>query len=363
MNRKINKSVVAVLFSDGHLSKETVEQNHSIHRQIATFARDMGLDCVIDLGDDFESRKAQPLDILDGYNQQLYIFNEIGVTKISIPGNHDKVDYESTKSYLDIFRHYPNFKLIREYSCIDLIKEWNILIHLIPYFKEDTVYLNYLTEAIDRVDNSAKGVKHILCTHIAVNGVNNNDGSEVNNTLNQSVFRKFDKVFVGHYHNRSQVGENIFYIGSTAPKNYGEDNQKGICVLYDDLSHEYIPLQFKNYHVVKIDVDSCTAKDFDKIIAKHSDVNGYVRFEFTGTKDKLEALDQNFFKTKGFDVKIKHPDIVEGVKKAEREEFVNYNASSILDEFKNVFCVENNIEDVETGIKYLQEIIKQNGKQ
>lgn len=355
--------MVTIFFSDGHLSKDTIEQNLSIHRQIGEFAKENGLDTVYDGGDDFESRKAQPLDILDGYAQQLEIFNELSVTKRAFPGNHDKPDYESEKSYLDIFRHFPGLDLIREHK-VCLHKDFqgkNIYIHCIPYFKEDTVYVDYLEKAIEFVDECPNS-KHILFTHIAVDGVINNDGSEVSNPLKSAMFTKFDKVFVGHYHNRSQVGDNIFYIGSTAPKNYGETNEKGFCILYEDLSHEYVNLDFKPYHVIRVDINEHNTESLTKLSSQYADMDGFVRFEFFGDEEKLKALDQNLFKSQGIDVKIKNPEIEVGIEQAEKGEFVNYDPSSLLKEFEEIFCAENGIEDVDMGINYLNKIIEQNGQ-
>jgi DNA repair exonuclease SbcCD nuclease subunit len=64
---------------------------------------------------------------------------------------------------------------------------------------------------------------NIMVTHIGFDGVVNNDGSEVESVLKPNKFSRFTRVLVGHYHNASKLGENVYYTGSVYQNNFGED--------------------------------------------------------------------------------------------------------------------------------------------
>lgn len=344
------KQPIGVLFADPHLHKGNIEQVTSLFKQADDLAVELDIRMYI-MGDVFESRKAQPLDVLNAFGD---ILRATKSEKIAIPGNHDKVDYESEDSYLDEFQHHPNFILVKD---VLHVMHAPICIHLIPYFKEETTYAKYLDKILTKVKKKPALIeKHILLTHIGVKGVKNNDGTEVENDLTRDKFKPFHKVFVGHYHNQSQVGKNIYYIGSTAPKNFGEDNEKGITLLFDDGSHEFIQLEFKEYYTIKIDIDKTSDDKIDNLLTKWQDSEDNIRFQFFGSKSKLDVLNVNRFKAKGIDVKLKRPDVDEGIVSAQKQEFIAFNKTSIQKEFDK-FCKHNKLKDIKLGKKYLEKVL------
>ena len=109
----------------------------------------------------------------------------------------------------------------------------------------------------------------ILCGHHAVNGATLNAfwqtksevGVEYDNDmvmLDPSVFKAWDQVFLGHYHNAQKL-EHVEYIGSPLQLSFGEAFQQKHILIYDleTQEREYIINEFspKHYIIPMEDVD------------------------------------------------------------------------------------------------------------
>ena len=356
---KKDSQPIALIYTDTHLSNDNLEQNKNIHQQILEIAVKYNFTSVFCLGDDFESRKSQTLPVLQAYQDVLDMFKEYGITKVIIPGNHCKMSLISEDSYLDIFRTHSAMKLYRSYQYFvwkHTGDGYSIIFHVIPYFLEEEKYFEYLQQAIDKIEeNEKEGIKskNILLTHIAINGVKNNDGSEVKNFLDKDIFNCFDLVLCGHYHARSKIGQKINYIGSVAPKNFGEDAEKGVCILYDDLHLEYIKLDFPEFKTIKVNIDNENSESLDKLLKQHLNSKDHIRFSFSGDSAKLDALDQNKFKAHGISVEIKKGEIERGIELVTKGEIISFNKSNIVEEFEK-FCAKEEIQNMDKGMEYLK---------
>ena len=182
-----------------------------------------------------------------------------------ISGNHDKTNYDSKESFLDQFQYHPALKLNGLLGGIPF-RNSNIFLHFIPFFSND-LWIEKFEELIVREEilSTSTSIRHILCSHIAVQGSQNNDGTIVESNIKHTMFKDFYKVFLGHYHNQQRIN-NIFHLPSLQQNNFGEDEDKGFTVLYDDGSHELIKSNFKPYRKIKIDVDKASKKEINEVI-------------------------------------------------------------------------------------------------
>jgi exonuclease SbcD len=344
------KKPLGVFVTDTHLSDKTIAVNKAVWRQADALATKLNVK-LFHAGDVFNSRKSQTLSVLTAFSE---ILDSLENVVELIPGNHDKVDYRSHDSYLDAFKHHPKLRVYRIYGGVP-VDNGQTVIHMLPYFLEDDKYVDVLNDLLhDEVKSWSE--KNVLLTHVAVNGVKNNDASVVDNNIKADMFKRFDKVLVGHYHNRSVVQKKVVYFGSAFQANFGEDVQKGAAVLYDDMSIEYEQFTFPKYIVEKIDVDKLTTEQIDEMHQEHADSDDFVRFKFTGSEEKLKALDTERFKKDGIDVAIVHADIETAISDASNQELLQYNASSLKEEFSE-FCKLNEL-DEKKGLKYLTEHLK-----
>lgn len=341
------KKPIVLLFTDTHLMASTKAINESIFNQAIQLAKELKITKIFHLGDWVESRKALPLDILEELGGLITLFKYEELEVITIPGNHCKVNYLSESSYLDEFRFHPNFTLFRNYG---IIEEDNTIFHFIPYFDEKTTYLSYLQKVIIQ-----KNKINILLTHVAINGVHNNDFQTVENEIGVNLFKQFDKVFVGHYHCSEQVGKNIYYIGSAYQAIFAEDDQKGFTIIYDDGSHEFIQSKFPKYITVKININNTSPQELDVLCQNYSNSEDNIRFEFSGTIEKLRAIDYSKIKSLGIDVKTKLPNVREGIILAQKDEFVAFNKTTLKSEFDKF--IELNKLKGEKGKQYLEKML------
>lgn len=358
----MDKKSIGIISSDWHLDKENIEVKKNLILQQLDLADKLNIDTLYMLGDVFEDRKAQPLINLDGFGEILDLVEKRGKRLKAISGNHDKVSYLSEKSYLNQFRFHHNFDLYSSYFCEN--QGLPIMFHFIPYFDEKSgLYLKYLEKAVEKINNYKNNVKksslsikekkdceykNILLTHISIDGVHNNDKNVVQNEIKQELFKAFDLVLVGHYHDRSEVGKNIKYIGSINQANFGEDEDKGCVILYNDLSLEYVNLEFKKFKKININLKERSFKEIDEILKKYSNSGDKIRFEFIGNKEELRSLDDNKFKKVGIDVKKKQLEIEEGIFSAAQNQFVSFTKTDILKEFDN-FCEIKEIKNNKYG--------------
>lgn len=348
------KKPLTIISTDWHLSKNNIDQVKDLVRQKIELAHKLGIKKIISGGDIFNSRKAQEQSVLNAFGEILDEIEDADLKLWSIVGNHDKVDLDNESSYLTEFKHHPGFILIEYYGALYFGEnEDRTSFTLLSFFKDEK-YKTYLSEIIE---NSPKYKNHFLVSHQAVTGVRNNDGSLVENNLKLSDFQKFDTVFMGHYHNRSKVG-NVRYIGSLCQNNFGEDTEKGFIVVYDDGSYEFVQSKFKKFEKIIFDLDKTSVKEFKHQIQsiRHQINDSNIRIELTGGDEKLSSVNFDDVKEMGFDVKLKRKDIEAHIEVAEEGGKLEFNTESILKEFDS-FCDQEEIKDKEIGFKYLTKIL------
>ena len=350
----MTKQPLTVFSTDWHIKDDNVEEIVDLIRQQCELAKKLGVKMLICLGDVFNSRKSQTLLCLNTFGRILDIIQENGLILYCIPGNHDKTDYESEESFLDSFQHHPNLFLIRLAAGVPF-KEHNLFLHLIPFFKEE-IWLNKYQDLKDYLGKFNKDEIHILCSHIAVVGSRNNDGTRIDNGISPTIFKAFDSVLLGHYHDMQQPAKNIFHLPSIQQNNFGENSEKGFTVLYSDGSHELVKSKFKEYIKVKIDVDKVSKKELNDLVTEYSDKtkDNYVRFILEGTEDKIKSLNKDVLQSSGIDIKTVNKEIENVSVDFDTVEIKKYTKDDLLDEFQ-MFCEEYD-KDCEEGIKYLNTI-------
>ncbi len=332
----MTKPVTAII-TDTHLSKDNTEVILDVFKQFFALCVSLGLKEVIHMGDWFTNRVGQGLSVLRTMVAILNMAEEQGISIISIAGNHDKTNLDDEASYLDIYTRYSSLRLMRE-ECV--MEKGGKLWCFLPYFRENGTYPERLRRLHKSVTASSKDA--YLFTHIAVNGVKNNDGSRVENELKYKHFGDFTKVFVGHYHNKTRIGKNIYYIGSARPMNYGEDNEKGFTVLYSDGTHEQHAAKFKKYIKVHVDANTVTKQELSKLLSEHQGQSDYIRFVFSGSTENLHKIDENMFKGVGIDVKKEDEHLLRSMEAASEGKMIEFTYKTIKQNFFE-YCSKNDI--------------------
>lgn len=330
---KKNKGILLV--NDLHLNKDNTILIEYIVQQIIDVCFNNGINVIFWGGDIFTNRPGQHLSVLKCFSEILLKLEGNNIQSYAIPGNHDKVDYESEDSYLDIFDSY-NFKVFRNFSKIE-INGRNFV--FAPFFREN-LWSELLKENKKMVDSET-----IMITHIGVNGVRNNDGTIVDSGVPTVLLNKFKKVLVGHYHNASSLNTNIFYTGSCYQNNFGEKiKDKGFTIIEENGDLTFIPSVFPRYIKKKFSLDDINNGDFfDFIENNKKNKSDFIRLIFNGKKGDFIKIPFEELTQKGFDVKFESVEQLESMKYGENEKEIIFQTKSSLKKDFIKFCSENNI--------------------
>lgn len=300
---KNRKNIVGVLITDTHKKQNNLELVKSVFKQCRDFCLDNDVKNVFHLGDWFTERSKQSLECLLSTDECIKMFTDHGIKLYAIQGNHDKTDQTSELGYVSLYNSVgnKNFTLVEDHGIVELC---GLSIHLLPYFKEHQ-YLQNLLGLIESDDSSGK---KILLTHQSINGVRNNDGTLVNGDLSLDIFKQYNKVFVGHYHDEQKYN-NIHYIGSAYQANFGESYEdKGFTVLYDDLTTKKINTKFPKYIHHKVEVSDIEyIEDINQMYS--SDNNDFVRVTLIGQKDDIKNFDKSKLSINNIEVRTQHTDL------------------------------------------------------
>ena len=340
------KKIVAVSITDTHLKETNIEVNKSVWRQTIDICSKNKCP-LLHFGDIFDKRKGIPDYLIQAFNEILDYAREKDVNIVAIKGNHDCTDYAGEISLLLAFKNHQSFNLIEDFGRVRLTPDFSF--HLIPFYRESDTYEKYLQQCIEQNDFSSK--INYLGTHVAIDKAQNNDGSLVDG-LKHDLFDKFDKVFIGHYHDANNINDKFIYTGSSIQHNFGESPEKGCIAYFEDGDFDLIELDFPRFKKYEINVEDLTPKDIVALEKEISKSNDNIRIVLTGDKNKVKSFDKSILENLGVDCKPKYDE----VRKSDVEqEFTPHSNSSIKQDFE-LFC-QNNIYDVNKGLKYLNKVI------
>jgi len=337
------------VITDTHLKDSNCELVESIFHQVGAICKNRGVQELLHAGDWFTSRQGQSQKVLLTTKRIInFLRSDYDLSIVIIPGNHDKADVESEDSFLDVF-HSMDFQVVRKNTTI---KSTLYNIAMIPYFKESG---DKYAENLRAVQIANKGKKTILITHIAVNGVKNNDGSKVESGVDNKAFSSFDKVLVGHYHDQSLVGDNIYYIGSAYQANFGENEDKGLTIINDYGDIEFIKLEFPKYVKYIIDAKDLSIKEINSLISeKTNNSQNNIRVVIKGEEKDVKSIDKTLLINGGISIV---QDIVSNFADVDQrdEDFVSFNKDLIKEEFER-FC-EIKKTDKDYGLNIIEKCI------
>ena len=324
--------VNSVIITDMHLA----ESNHAIFGKIIEAACEAALAAnlpyIFCAGDVFESRKAQTQANLLYLESCLDWIHSKGLKMVTIPGNHDKTSYQKMGSFLSVFKHHPGIHLIEKYGYIDMP---GIRYHFIPYFAEEI----YGTQEYGI--ELASGAKNILITHIAINGVKNNDGSEITNGVGTNFFAQFDYVLIGHYHNFQMIGEKIIYMGSTHQHNFGEDPDKGIFSVFvapnGDIQFMRDPIDgVPKYITERMDASTMKPRQIMERAKSLTDSVDRYRFAIAGNTKQIKSIDKVAIESMGIKTQF-YVDEIEEAQANVDVGFTGYTNKTIVEAWPE-FC-------------------------
>ena len=241
-----------------------------------------GITTVVDMGDTFDNRTGINFGSLawakDNYYDRL---EQMGITVHTIVGNHTAF-YKNTNEVnaVDLLlREYGNVHI---YSSPEEVKLDNLNVLFIPWINEDNSQSTF-TAIENTTSKCAMG-------HLELQGFRVNRSIVMEDGLESKLFEKFDRVFSGHYHTRSDDGK-IFYLGNPYEMYWTDVNDtRGFHIFdtetltltpvnnpyklfyniyYEDTNHKLFNATEYENKIVKVIVrKKSKPKDFEKFIDK-----------------------------------------------------------------------------------------------
>ena len=250
----------ALLINDIHVSKDNIQEFHLNWDEALDICKQHDIVEIIVGGDLWQSRSSQTLSTLMAVRQAIIKATKLGIYVTLAEGNHDKVDQESMLGYCHIFSEYPHVTVVDDYIAFECGD--NVMLYVMSYFPEDG---SFAQRVEDILKNDFDRTKHnILYIHEGINGAL---ATANDKELPSKIFKDFDSVLVGHYHDRCKIkGTNIEYIGSSRQHNFGEDEAKGYTILYTDGSYEFIENKVNiRYRVVELSPSQIDSKLLEQL--------------------------------------------------------------------------------------------------
>jgi exonuclease SbcD len=346
-----------LLLNDIHISKDNIPAFKANWQEAIDICRKMDVKEIAIGGDLFFSRAAQTLDVLLAVHDALLTAAEHGIHVTIAEGNHDKVNQENERGYCHVFDQHSNVLVCDEYVSLPLGDDCRFVLHMMGYFPEDGSFCTRL----DRLKEEALDPKRLNFLYIH-EGINGALAQPNDKELPAKIFEDFDKVFVGHYHNRTIIDKTrIEYIGSSRQHNFGEDEEKGYTVIYTDGSHEFIKNQVNTrYRVIDVAAERAGLHLMDELREIDADGRYKVKVRVHAPQAAMKSVD----KAALLDAGATKVELI-----ADDEEMLEVAASSLFEKFDShriretyeEFCREKQIDDVAIGLEYLSKIEGQCG--
>ena len=250
---------------------------------------------VLVLGDTFDRRKYVNFYALDRAKKMFFDkLEERGIRVHMLAGNHDTY-YKNTNEV-----NSPDL-LLTEYGNIDVIsKPETIVVDGIPICMMPWICPDNYQESIDHMANT----KADICMgHFEIAGFAMHRGMESYDGISKETFSKFDMVFSGHYHHKSDDGQ-IYYLGNPYELTWQDYNDtRGFhlfCLSTRKL--EFIPNNYRMFERIEYDDKDIEPIDIDLLDLAHK----YVKLVVVNKTDfyKFDKFIQKLYNKGCHEIKI-----------------------------------------------------------
>ena len=273
-----------------------------------------GITTIVDMGDTFDSRKGVDFSSLAWAKNNYYDrLEKMGCQIHTIVGNHTAY-YKNTNDVnaVDLLlREYENVKI---YSEATDIKIDNLNILLVPWINSENEKMT-----LDAIDNSKS---RCVMGHLEFKGFRIHRGFVMDQGTDVKLFDKFDRVYSGHYHTRSDDGK-VFYLGNPYEMYWNDLSDTRGFHIFDTETLEHTPIDnpykmFYNIYYEDTNHQTFDTRKYDDkivklIVRKKTDQTQFERFV-----DKL--YNSNVFELK----------IVENFQLIDNEDFEAFESENTL---------------------------------
>ena len=190
-----------------------------------------GVETVIHMGDAFDSRKSIDYQSLEWSKR--VVFNPLKKYDVHmIVGNHDTY-YKNTNEVNSPELLLQTYKNIKTYSKPTEVNIGGLDILFLPWINQENEELSFNT------------IKKTTCRcamgHLELQGFRVNRSLIMEHGLQSELFEKFERVYSGHYHTRSNDGK-VFYLGNPYEMFWTDVNDTRGFHIFDTETLEHFPI-------------------------------------------------------------------------------------------------------------------------
>ena len=298
-----------------------------------------GITTIVDMGDTFDSRKGIDFSALSWAKKNYYNrLREMGCEIYTIVGNHTAY-YKNTNEInaIDLLlREYENVKIYSEATEIKLDK-LNVL--LIPWINSEN---EKKTLKMIKKSKSPMAMGHLECKGFRIHrGYVMETGTDV------KLFDKFEKVYSGHYHTRSD-NEKLYYLGNPYEMFWNDLGDTRGFHIFDTETMEHTPVDNPYRMFYNIFYEDHNYQTFDTREYEDKIVKVIVRKK-TNAK-KFEKFIDKLYNSNVYELKV-----VENFQLQESEDFEAFESEDTLS------ILNRYVEEAEMSLEKsrIQEVIRE----
>ena len=249
------------------------------------------IDTIVDMGDTVDSRKGIDFSALswakDNYYDRLK-----HCTIHTIVGNHTAY-YKNTNDVNAVDLLLREYKNVKIYAEPKEIKLGDLGVLLIPWINQENEE--------DTIKALKKSKCPVVMGHLELNGFVVTQQVIMDHGFEMDYFKKFERVFSGHFHTRSSVGD-IYYLGNPYEMFWNDFESPRGFHIFDTETLEHTPINNPYRLFYKIFYDDTPYQTFDSREYEGKIVKLIVRKK-TSTK-KFEKFVDKLYASNVAEVKI-----------------------------------------------------------
>ena len=190
-----------------------------------------GVEAVIHMGDAFDSRKSIDYQSLEWSKR--VVFDPLKKYNVHmIVGNHDTY-YKNTNSVNSPGLLLQTYSNITTYSDPKEVTIGGLNILFLPWINQENE-----AKTLKLIE---KSISKVVMGHLELQGFRVNRQLIMDHGLDSKLFDKFDRVYSGHYHTRSDNGK-VFYLGNPYEMYWTDVNDTRGFHIFDTETLEHTPI-------------------------------------------------------------------------------------------------------------------------
>ena len=298
-----------------------------------------GITTIVDMGDTFDSRKGIDFSSLSWAKNNYYDkLRDMGCMIHSIVGNHTAY-YKNTNDVNAIDLLLAEYDNIKTYSEATEIKLDKLGVLLIPWINSENE--KKTLKAINK-SKSPMAMGHLECKGFRIHR-----GYVMEQGIDVGLFDKFEKVYSGHYHTRSDDGK-LFYLGNPYEMFWNDLGDTRGFHIFDTETMEHTPVDNPYRMFYNIFYEDNNYQTFDTREYEDKIVKVIVRKK-TNAK-KFEKFIDKLYNSNVYELKV-----VENFQLQESEDFEAFESEDTLS------ILNRYVEEAEMSLEKsrIQEVIRE----